>query len=226
MSRELRRDRRLAVEPDITWYRSDDLILGFCGPSGTQGVYRFWLGESERWGFCSPETKSWDRYHQKVFLQGKADDCKFSDIVDEVPPLPTEFPPPAKYHVKDPSEKSVRPSDELLKKIRAAPDERLPVCVVLYEDSYESALGDGIFRYFESAHLDDEAAKAHIDQYYASKKWSELYLRKVYLTLSVGSLALVTEDSNLSPFDHFTKEQIVSDLEHPEVRLDPWGKPY
>ncbi len=39
-------------------------------------------------------------------------------------------------------------------------------------------------------------------------------------------MALDTEDSDLSPFDHFTKKQIVRDLEHPERRLDPWGKPY
>ncbi len=42
------------------------------------------------------------------------------------------------------------------------------------------------------------------------------YIRKVYLTLSGGTWALDTEDSNLSPFDHFTKKQIVNDLEHLE----------
>jgi hypothetical protein len=185
--------------------------------------------------------------------------------VDEVPSLPAEFPPPAKYHVKDPSEKSlldalpggelvrrvrrVLPGNRLFKKICAAPERRLPVYVVLREDTYESALGDGVFRYFESAHPDEEAAKAHIDQYCSSKKRFMLYTRKVYLTLSVGSLALDTEDSepyirkvyltlsvenlaldtedsNLSPFDHFTKAQIVSDLDHPEMRRDPWGKLY
>lgn len=216
----------MGKEPVINLYRTENLILGFCGSNGMQGVYRFWLSQSDEWQFCPPETKAWDFYHQKAFRQHKVEYCKFSDIVDEVPSLPAEFPPPAKYHVKDPSEKSVRPSDELLKKIRAAPDKRLPVFVVLHEDWYESALGNGVFRNFESAHLDEEAAKASIGQYYASKKGSELYIRKVYLTLSVGSLALDTEDSNLSPFDHFTKEQIVSNLEHAERCLDPWGKPY
>ncbi len=216
-------------EPVVTWCRTETLILGFCGPWGAQGVYRFWLGQSGEWEFCPPETKAWDFYHQMAFRQHKVEHCKFSDIVDEVPSLPAEFPPPAKYHVKDPSEESlleVLPGNRLVKKICAAPERRLPVYVVLHEDTYESAFGDGVFRYFDSAHLDEEAAKAHIDRYYASKEWSELYIRKVYLAVSGWTLALGTEDSNLSPFDHFTKRQIVGDLEHPQRRLDPWGEPY
>ncbi len=229
-------------EPVVTWCRTETLILGFCGSWGAQGVYRFWLGQSGEWEFCPPETKAWDYYHQMAFRQHKVEHCKFGEIVDEVPSLPAEFPPPAKYHVKDPSEKSlldalpggepvrmvrrVLPGNRLFKKICAAPERRLPVYVVLHEDKYESAFGDGDFRYFESAHLDEEAAKAHIDRYYASKEWSELHIRKVYLTVSGWTLALDTEESDLSPFDHFTKRQIVGDLKHPKRRLDPWGEPY
>ena len=50
------------------------------------------------------------------------------------------------------------------------------------------------------------------------------YIRKVYLTVSGWTLALDTKNCDLSPFDHFTKKQIVRDFEHPERRLDSWGK--
>ena len=52
-------------EPDqgreIDWYRSDDLILGFCGPVGAYGVYRCWLGGRRRWEFCPAGTEAWER---------------------------------------------------------------------------------------------------------------------------------------------------------------------
>ncbi len=231
-------------EPVITWYRSEDLILGFCGSWGDQGVYRCWLGPSAEWQFCPPETETWDYYHQMVFRQHRAGCCNFSDIADEVPSLPAEFPPPAKYHVKDPSEESlldVLPGNRLVKKICAAPEKRLPVYVVLREDIYETAFGDGVFRDFESAHLDEEAAKAHIQQFLLKSPGMTIqsfdppdtrivdnshYIRKLYLTVSGWMLALDTKDCDLSRYDHFTKKQIVSDIEHPEKRLDPWGEPY
>ena len=230
-------------EPVITWYRSENLILGFCGSSGMRGVYRFWLGQSDNWQFCPSETKDWDYYHQMVFRQHKAENCEFSDIAGEVPTLPAEFPPPARYHVKDPSGKSllellpggalvrmtrrVLPGSGLFKKVCAAPEGRLPVYVVLQEDIYESALGDGIFRNFESAHLDEQAARTHIDQYqYQPDEKTEFYIRTVYLIVSGWTLALDTRNCDLSPYDHFTKKQVVRDLEHPDMRLDPWGKPY
>ncbi len=227
----------MAEERDITWYRSEDLILGFCGPAGIEGVYRFWLDHSDEWQFCPPQTGNWDYYHQMVFRQCRADDCEFGDIVDKVPSLPAEFPPPAQYHVKEPSEAPVRPSDDLLEKIRAAPDGRLPVYVVLGEDPYETSFGDGVFRDFNSAHLDEEAARAHIGQLLGrpprmtiesddppdTRSLHEIhYIRKVYLTLSGGTLALDTEDCDLSQYDHFTQNQIVRDLNHPERLRSLW----
>ncbi len=219
-----------------------DLVLGFCGPLGGDGVYRFQLGESSAWEFYPPETGAWNYYHQMAFRQHKLDPCTFGEIAGQVPSPPTGHPPPDPYHLKERGEASrlmalaggalvnwarrLLPGGRLLKKIRAAPGRRLPVYVVLHEDRYESAFGDGVFRYFDSAHLDESAAKAHIDRYYAGKEWSELHIREVALTVSGWTLALATEDRGLSPFDHFTKNNIVRDLAHPERRRDPWGEPY
>lgn len=217
----------MAEIPEITWYRSEDLILGFCGYAGIDGVYRIWLDHGGEWEFCPRETKSWDYYHLMVFGQCRADDCVFSDIVDRVPPLPAEFPPPARYNVKQPSEVPLPAGDDLLGKISAAPDARLPVFVVLGEDPYETTFGDGIFRDFESVHLDEQAATAYIRQRQRdpprmtiesadpsdTRTLQEVfYIRKVYLTLSGGKLALDTEDCDLSPYDNFTQNMVVSGL--------------
>lgn len=234
MTRELRWNRRLAEELEIVWYRSEDLVLGYCGVAGNQGVYRFWLDHSDEWQFFPAETENWDYYHQMIFRSCRGDDCKFGDIVDQVPSLPAEFPPPDKYHVKDPIEIPVFPSDDLLKKVRAAPDERLPVYVLLKEDPYETSFGDGIFRNFESAYLDEDAAKARIQQLLREPPRITIesndptdtrfvhdihYIRKVYLALSEGALTLDTEDCDLSPYDHFTKEKIVSYSDFPDASM-------
>jgi hypothetical protein len=208
-----------------------------------QGVYRFLLGKSNKWQLCPPETKNWDYYHQMTFRQHKAQQFEFSEIANEVPPLPGEFPPPVKYHVKDPSGKSLLeslsdgalvrmarralPGSQLFNKTCAATESRLAVYVVLIEDTYESAFGDGIFRCFESAHLKEDAAKTYIDEYqFAPDEKTDFFIRSVYLTVSGWSLALDTGDCDLSRYDDFTKKQIATDLKHPGRRRNRLGQLY
>ncbi len=205
-------------EPDqgreIDWYRSDDLILGFCGPVGAGGVYRCWLGGRRRWEFCPAGTEAWDWYHQKAYRQHKADPFAFDDLKDRLPPLPVGFPPPADCHVADPPEPdtaNARRGGPVFERVLSAPGGRLPVYVVLFEDLYESALGDGIFRYFEAAYTDEAAARRHIEAG-AGEAFRARHLREVFLTISVDDVVLDTEGCELSPFDNFRRQQICDDL--------------
>ena len=237
MTRELRGNRRLAEDFEIDWHRTEHLVLGFCAGRGTQGLWRFWLGSSGEWEYFPYDTEKWNYYHQMIYWSQGGDACKFSDIVDQVPSLPAEYPPPDKYHVKDPVEDPVVPNDDLLKEIGAAPEERLPVYVVLEEDPYETSFGDGIFRDFNSAHLDEEEAKAHIqfllrkpprmtiesnDPTETRSIPARHYIRKVYLTLSGGTLTLDTKDCDCSPYDYFKIGQIATDLERILDPLSVW----
>lgn len=199
----------------IEWYQSDDLILGFCGFKGSLGVYRFFLDRSGEWQFCPPETRIWDCYHQKVYLQGRADPCSFSDLADRVPPLPAQFPPPQNFHTGDPPEPptpNVLPGSWVFEKVKDAPNRRLSIYVVLKEDTYESAVGDGIFRYFKSAHFDRKDAKSNIKKELKSSEFYSYHIRKIYLIISDNEVILDIKGCDLSPFDHFTRQQICDDL--------------
>jgi len=202
-------------KPPIEWYECDnDMILGFCGYRGDRGVYRYWLNRSDNWQFCPAETKAWDFYHQKVYLQGRADRIEFGALVGRVPPLPAQFPPPEKYHVTEPPEPhtpNVLPGSKVFEKVNYAPTGRLPVYVVLREDMYESMVGDGIFRYFESAFFERTAAESYVKTM-ESKEGYSFYIREVSLTISGNVVALVTKGCDLSPFDHFTRQQICDEL--------------
>lgn len=203
--------------PQIAFYRSDDLIMGFLGPHGAAGVWRNFLGSGHDWEFCAPESKDWDWYHQKVFRQGRAESCDWAEIADRLPPVPHGDPPPEKYHLREPPEPEAllaQPGSTLSGHVAAA-DGRLPVYVVLYEDCYESSFGDGVFRDFDGAFPDESTARAYIaaklDQV-APDIRVEYHVRPMHLEVKEGSLVLNTEGAELSPFDHFTLSQVTDDL--------------
>jgi hypothetical protein len=222
-------------KPEITIYRDDDLVLAFCGTWGAYGVYRCWLNDDLgkiRWEFCAPESKTWDAYHQKVFRQHRAEACG-DDLCARLPPLPDGFPPPSALHVAEKAVRaSVKPGRRVLQAVRAAPDGRLAVFVVLYEDRYESIFGDGVFRYFEAAFADADAARAFVAKSSArAAKEAEAggwkvelgtvyHMRHVHLTHSDNEVTLDTEgaekepdeEAKVSPYDRFNAEQVCKDL--------------
>ncbi|MCK4792991.1 MAG: hypothetical protein KAV87_55185 [Desulfobacteraceae bacterium] len=202
----------------IEWYRTDsDLILGFCGKKGSRGVYRYWLNQSDTWEFCHAGTKEWDRYHQKVYRQGRADPIKFNELKGKVPPvpLPRQLPPKAIRDVVDLPEKAApytSATNELLERINACPGRRLPAYVVLMEDRYESVLGDGTYRHFESAFFDESSAQSHIENDFEPHEFIEFHIREVHLVASENGVVLDTKGAKISPFDHFGLRQICDDL--------------
>ena len=202
----------------IEWYRTDSaLILGFCGRKGSWGVYCYWLDESDTWEFCHAGTKEWDRFHQKVYWQGRADPITFNELKGKVPPIPRKLPPKAIHDVVHLPEKEAplpltSVTNELIERINACPGRRLPAYVVLMEDRYETALGDGCYRDFESAFFDESSAKSHIKNDFEPHEFIEFQIRKVHLFSSENGVVLDTKGAKISPFDHFGLRQICDDL--------------
>lgn len=200
----------------IEWYRTDsDLILGFCGRKGFGGVYCYWLDESDTWEFFHDGTKEWDRFHQKVYWQGRADTIKFSELKGKVPPVPPKPPRKATRGTVDLPEKEApytSATKELLEKITACAGKRLPVYVVLMENRYETVFGDGCFRHFESAFFDESSAQSHIENDFEPHEFIEFHIREVHLVASENGVVLDTKGAKISPFDHFGLRQICDDL--------------
>ncbi len=227
----------MAKQPQYELYRDGDLVLGFCGTAGLDGVYRYRLCRQpilrlirkllrqDQWKFCPPGTKAWDFYHQKVYRQHRAERCSPADLGGLVPPLPIEFPPPRAPNVLDPPpprSRDVLPGSRVYEAVRAFRDARLPVYVVLREDLYESVSGDGVFHDFEAAFLERAEAQSFVatqsDDATEEDENSDLrlgiayHIREVYLTVSAGEVVVNSADSQLSPFDRFTREEICNEL--------------
>lgn len=196
----------------IEWYRTDsDLILGFCGRKGFGGVYCYWLDQSDIWEFFHAGTKEWDRFHQKVYWQGRADPIKFRELKGKVPPVPPKPPRSVKPNVSALPEKEApytSATKELLEKITSCEGKRLPVYVVLMEDRYETVLGDGCFRHFESVFFDESSAQSHIKNDVEQHELLWFHIRKVHLIATENGVVLDTKGANISPFDLFGVQEI------------------
>ena len=209
-----------SVIPEITFHRSEDLILGVCGPQGFDGIYRLFLGSGLGWEFCPNGTKDWDWYHQLLFLKGDAAPCDPWALGESVPPIPESFPPPEQYIVRDPPEPEAphaKRGSPVFERIAAAPRGRLRVYVVLYEDGYEALFGDGIFRDFSAAFFDEEAAQAYISSKThaaspESRKFMRFYVRAAALSVRGDVLVIDEGDAEISPFDHFSLQQVTDSL--------------
>jgi hypothetical protein len=173
------------------------------------------LNESDTWEFFHPGTKEWDRFHQKVYWQGRADLIKFSELKGKVPPIPPKPPRNAKHKVSASPEKEApyqSATKELLEKIAASAGKRLPVYVVLMENRYETALGDGCFRNFESVFFDEPSAQSHIENDVEQHELLWFHIRKVHLIATENGVVLDTKGANISPFDHFGVQDICENL--------------
>ena len=196
----------------IEWYRTDsNLILGFCGRKGFGGVYCYWLDKSDTWEFFHAGTREWDRFHQKVYWQGRADPIKFSELKGKVPSVPPKPPRNAKpdvYIQADQDAPYTSATKELLEKITACEGKRMPVYVVLMEDRYETALGDGCFRNFESVFFDESSAQLHIENDVEQHELLYFHIRKMHLIATENGVVLDTKGANISPFDHIGVQEI------------------
>jgi hypothetical protein len=133
----------------------------------------------------------------------------------KVPPVPRKLPPKAIRDTVDLPEKETpcrSVSKELFEKINTCPGRRLAVYIVLMEDTYETALGDGCFRHFESVFFDEESAQSHIENDLKPHEFIEFHIRKVHLLSSKNGVVLDTKNAKISPFDHFGLRQICEGL--------------
>jgi hypothetical protein len=211
---------QVSAPDEITFYRSEDLLLGLCGNWGVEGIYRLFLGTEGSWEFSPHETKAWDWYHQLVLRKGDATPCDPWALDEPVPPMPETHPPPERFIVRDapePEAPHATRGSRVFERVAAQPQGRLRVHVVLYEDRYESLFGDGVFRDFSAAFFGEKAAKSYIRRKTQavnreSQQLMEFHIRTVELEVRGDVLVLDKETAALSPFDHFTLQQVTNNL--------------
>jgi hypothetical protein len=193
-----------------SWYECGGAVIVFCGPLGGDGVFRIFPdGDDARWEFCPAGSKLWDWYHQAVWNTHKADPTSLA-AHDDLPPLPSEWPPSAAITLNDPAEPSSKHAAHgtpLWTKVEAAGG-RLSIFVVLEEDLYESAFGDGCLRDFRAAFFDEAPARALALE--LSGEHRAAHVRHASLGRGERELTLVIDER--SPFDHATVAEVCDSL--------------
>jgi hypothetical protein len=194
---------------EIEYYKSieSDWIYAAVGPGGYSGLFRITSGMKD-WEYLIPETSIWNWVHQKIFRNHRA---------DLVAPDKFGFPfpgPPNHPSSEEVQERLAALNPPLLAAgyprvtafLKAQPGRVVESFVVLYEDVYESHLGDGKFLYFHKAFLEKTEAQAYVDQ-----SGSNYYLRTVGLGLDGESKLSVKLQVEL--WDDYDAVGVVTALE-------------
>jgi hypothetical protein len=203
------------------WYQLDDdgVVVVFCGFYGFDGAFRIFPRQDPKWEFCPPGTRAWDNYHQAAFLRGRYERRDPADCAD-LPPLPESWPPPADIVVHDPPEPYAfegRPGSRLWNLVERRRG-GLEVFVVLEEDPYETAVGDGIFYYFQDAFFGEPSARTRGEELNA--RGMRGHVRKGWLRATGNRLMFEIPEAERSPFDHLTLAQVCDAL---AGRISPRG---
>ena len=192
-----------------------DAVYACVGPMGGTGMFRLRKsadGEPE-WEFLVPGSPTWDMVHQRLYFDRRwVETVNPGELPEPLPPLPEippgPFPHPTEYYKpKRTIGASEYPSVTAFLKTRS--DKTASVVVVLFEDIYETCLGDGEFHYFRDVFLTQEDAQRDMDR--DPDKGERFHLRTMSIQLDSGALS--SPDFKIELFDHYTVEEVLKALE-------------
>jgi len=124
-----------------------------------------------QWKFLQPDSVTWDAVHQRVYRNFRADPISREKLPADLPPPPDSIAPELLIPPPPPPEEIFLRADypNLDRRLQEC-DGTTPIFLVLQEDLYESAFGEGVFHYPEKVVFSDAEAyslKAASDSVYA-----------------------------------------------------------
>lgn len=198
----------------MTWdyYRDNQADIVYANSNSVSGIFRLWPsdeGLDPQWEFLAPKSPSYEEALQTLFRNFKASSIHDTDEIASFPPIPDPpkgpFPDRTTYFApKQPLKLSDFP--RFADYLQQQTDSRTTVFVVLYEDWYESAFGDGIYRYFEGAFLSRDEAETFIA---IQEKGS--HIRE--LLVATAGEELVFPDLAIENYDHYSPNEALSSIE-------------
>ncbi|MBI3915733.1 MAG: hypothetical protein HY322_01840 [Betaproteobacteria bacterium] len=165
-----------------------------------------------RWEFLTPGSPEWDAVHQGIFRNSRASKVSLDEFSYPLPPLPEiprgPFPEWQDYFApQKPIRASKYPSvTEFLKSRQGAP---VTAYIVLHEDQYETAFGDGEFHYFQDVFLSSEEAQRYMDAHRG--EWQQFHPRT--MSVQLDRRTLVFPDFAPKRYDHYTPAEVLTALE-------------
>jgi hypothetical protein len=105
--------------------------------------------------------------------------------------------------------------DELFSELNSAPDNKLLVWAVLFEDVYETVHGDGYFAYLADVFFTHEEA----EEFAATPSSYRFHIRQIQLSVLRDQLYAVR--SSLNRFEDVDLDQLVAMLSHDKTLRKP-----
>lgn len=168
--------------------------------------------QQARWVLLHPQGCLWDSTHKLIYQTMKA---AAIDVIEVPPPVPPVF--DREHAPPDNVEPPPKPAPPVLaadhpavaRRVGDDTEPALVVFLVLEEDAYETAFGDGTYRYLRSVHLDLRAAACETAM--RSSEWDRRYLRCMGLWREGAEI--VCDRRGLQLCDYVGSEQVVRRLE-------------
>ena len=200
---------------EIQYYQEDGLFCA-CINHGHDGIFIYRLyDENPTWEFVQPGTVSWDSLHQEIYRNYKFTPCKINEVYD-LPPLP-QIPKVESIQWKDNflPDKETKASGypNIRKLLKEFPDQSITLFILLFEDRYETALGDGKFLYYKGKiYFSESDAADYSEKNTSDEKYGPKYhVRSIKIRLENDSINPV--DFEVGMFEHFELIKILEDLE-------------
>jgi hypothetical protein len=203
-----------AFDLDITYFKDfdADILYACIGPMGGGGMFRLRDAPHAAWEFLVPESPDWDAIHQMIFRNHRVTSISVENLpagmpnIPEVPPGP--FPEWTEYFAP---KVKVRESEytAVARLFKIRPGVVVSVFVVLFEDQYESAFGDGVFHYFQDVFLTREEAETFIER--NAKEWTQYHLRTI--SISITNEVFDFPDWKLERYDRYDVMEVLKVIE-------------
>jgi hypothetical protein len=198
---------------DVKYYRSidSDAVYACVGPMAGDALFVLRQPPAGEWEFLVPNSPAWDAAHQGIYRNSRVTAVK-PDFAAALPPLP-EIPrgpfPEWKEHFLPAKPIRAAKYPSVAGFVARASAATATLFVVLYEDGYETAFGDGEFHYFKDVFVVREDAERLMDQKHG--EWERLHLRSMTVKLDQGAFAFPELDLRL--FDRYKPEEVLAAME-------------
>jgi hypothetical protein len=143
---------------------SGDLVIAFLGTMGSGGLL-IWRGD-KGWGFHEAQSVTWDSMHQATYRNHRATVLDAAALKERGIP----WPDPTAYRSSPLQWKDNFASEVPFSLVhesvlgQLADGSALPVHLILFEDLYETAFGDGRFLYPYAAFWDADPCKSCVER--------------------------------------------------------------
>jgi hypothetical protein len=197
------------MNESITFYNNSFLFVAAIN----RGVDGFFVTQNnhqlKEWKFVAPGSIQWDSLHQNIFRNHHDYELCSEANIKQLPTLP-DIPQykPVEWRQNFGSTNSYSPSQfpNIFNHILKIKNKTLKFWVILYEDIYETAMGDGKFIYF---HDEIFFAKDQVYNFLVEKiteVWRRFYKKMV--VLKIVNENLVVMEGNPEMFEHYKLEEI------------------